>query len=104
MLTAVLFLLKYQQCFIRKASIPPGYGTYHTKGNQVVFYRPRVILFSDLRIGKIKLSSWISFGIAWYTSRKLKYAPGVFYGHFWGRLSTYPVAIEKRIPLYGATG
>ena len=92
--------------FIRKTPISPRYSAYNTKGGkQVEVYRPRTISFSNLKIGKIKLSSWISSRVVRHTARKLKQAPDVFYGHFWGSgLSIYPVALEKQIPLFVATG
>lgn len=92
--------------FIRKTPIPPRYSVYNTKGGkQVEVYRPRTISFSNLRVGKIKLSSWISSRVVRYIARKLKHTPDVFYGHFWGAgLSIYPVALEKHIPLFIATG
>lgn len=92
--------------FVRKEPIPPRYSVYNTKeGNHVEVYRPRTISFSNLKIGKIKLSSWISSRVVRYTARRLKYVPDVFYGHFWGSgLSIYPVAVEKHTPLFIATG
>lgn len=86
--------------------IPPKYCVYETiNGAKVEVYRPRTVSFSNLRIGKFKLSSWFSTRAIRRTARNLRFQPDIYYGHFWASaLSIYPVARKANLPLFVATG
>lgn len=92
------------KCIMRHIPIVKRHSWYETvNGNKIELYRPYTITLSNSKLGKLFGNS--NKNAVDRVFRKLKKKPDVCYGHFWGSIfSLYPLAKEKGIPLFGASG
>lgn len=71
----------------------------------VMVYRPNHLSFSNLMIGKVRLSDWFRRKAIARATKWIPEKPDVVYCHFWEcAIEAYPYAKANNIPLFVATG
>lgn len=80
------------------------YKTVEMDGS-VAVYRPNYLSFSNLRIGKLRLTDYFRTKAIIRATRRLPQRPEVVYCHFWETVVwAYPYAVKNHIPLFVASG
>ena len=92
------------KCLFRQIPVMPRHSWYHTsKGAKIELYRPYTITLGYSKFAKLFKNSYNN--AVKRAFRKMKNNPDVCYGHFWNSIfALYPLAKEKHIPLFGASG
>ncbi len=92
------------KCLFRHIPVMPRHSWYHTsKGVKIELYRPYTITFGYSKFAQLFNNSYNN--AVERAFRKMKNNPDVCYGHFWNSIfALYPLAKEKHIPLFGASG
>lgn len=102
------FARQGHQCYvIAPYSITNNKRFYKAKeyDGEVMVYRPNHLSFSNLKIGKLRLSDFFRRKAIKRATKWLPVRPDVVYCHFWGcAVEAYPYARLKNIPLFVATG
>lgn len=71
----------------------------------VTVYRPNYLSFSNLKVGKLRLSEYFRTKAIIRATRRLPQKPDVVYCHFWETaVWAYPYAVKHHIPLFVASG
>lgn len=75
------------------------------KDGPVNVYRPNYLSFSNLTIGKARLSDVLRREAIMRATKKLSIKPDVVYCHFWeSAVDAFPYACKNEIPLFVASG
>lgn len=92
------------KCLFRHIPVMPRHSWYHTsKGAKIELYRPYTITLGYSKFAKLFKNSYNN--AVKRAFHKMKNNPDVCYGHFWNSIfALYPLAKEKHIPLFGASG
>ena len=102
------FARQGHECFvIAPYSVTKNKTLYPTKeyDGDVMVYRPNHLSFSNLKIGKIRLSDFFRRKAIKRAEKWLPVKPDIVYCHFWEcAIEAYPYAKTEYIPLFVATG
>ena len=102
------FARQGHQCFvIAPYSIIKNKRFYPAKEHDgdVMVYRPNHLSFSNLKIGKLRLSDFFRRKAIKRTAKWLPVKPDIVYCHFWEcAIEAYPYARSENIALFVATG
>ena len=102
------FARQGHQCYVNVPySITKNKRFYPVKeyDGDVMVYRPNYLSFSNLKIGKFRLSDYFRRKAMMKANKWLPVKPDVVYCHFWEcAIEAYPYAKANGIPLFVATG
>lgn len=102
------FARQGHKCFVNVPySITKNKRFYPAKeyDGDVMVYRPNHLSFSNLKIGKVRLSDFFRRKAIKRATKWLPVKPDVVYCHFWEcAIEAYPYAKSNNIPLFVATG